>query len=274
MEISLLEYLLNEGESTSLDFKRDQYSFYGATDEDKGELLKDILAFANAWRRTDAYILIGVDEIKGGGDRVVGITSHLADSDLQQFVNSKTNKPLTFSYEAVTYNATQMGVIRITAKERPFYLKNKFGKLDSDKVYIRRGSSTTTASLDEVTKMMSLVLRDNNTQAELRALVSELEYFINTKVDDWYVKSKPFLSDQYQRVFSLGILASLDEELRNTLQECYAEIRNVDRLCLAGWGGSEMSRSSSLNEARSRFFEALPKAKKVRDALNLYLETS
>jgi predicted HTH transcriptional regulator len=59
-----MEELLNEDESSTLDFKRDQYPFDGATDEQKGELLKDILAFANAWRRTDAYILVGVKDLR------------------------------------------------------------------------------------------------------------------------------------------------------------------------------------------------------------------
>ena len=48
MNAVLMEELLNEDESATLDFKRDQYPFDNATDEQKGELLKDILAFANA----------------------------------------------------------------------------------------------------------------------------------------------------------------------------------------------------------------------------------
>ena len=71
---ALIENLLYGEEGVDLDFKQDQYKFAQAADEDKGELLKDILSFANAWRRNDAYILIGVKEIKGGRSEVVGIT--------------------------------------------------------------------------------------------------------------------------------------------------------------------------------------------------------
>jgi predicted HTH transcriptional regulator len=42
-------------------------------DDEKSELLKDILGFANAWRRATAYILIGVKEVRGGRSNVVGI---------------------------------------------------------------------------------------------------------------------------------------------------------------------------------------------------------
>ena len=120
----IVEQLLYASEGNDLDFKRDQYPFDGANDEDKGELLKDILAFANAWRRTDAYILIGVDEVPGGGkSTVVGISSHIDDANLQQFVSSKTQKPLTFSYQALLIEGKDVGVITIPIQERPFSLK-------------------------------------------------------------------------------------------------------------------------------------------------------
>ena len=52
MNNELFEQLLYEEESPSLDFKRDQYRFVRATEDDKSELLKDLLGFANAWRRS------------------------------------------------------------------------------------------------------------------------------------------------------------------------------------------------------------------------------
>lgn len=44
------------------------------------ELLKDVLAFANAFGRDEAFILIGVLEVKGSRAQVVGITDHLDDA--------------------------------------------------------------------------------------------------------------------------------------------------------------------------------------------------
>ena len=55
MDTRQLDALLSEDEGTALDFKRDQYPFEDATDEQKSELLKDMLAFANAWRRECVY---------------------------------------------------------------------------------------------------------------------------------------------------------------------------------------------------------------------------
>ena len=150
---NILEQLLHEEEGSALDFKRDQYPFEGEDDKPKSELLKDILAFANAWRRTTAYILIGVDEVKGGRSKIVGVGTHLDDAKLHQFVNSKTQQPIEFSYQPFRTENVEIGVIEIPIQKRPFYLKKKFGKLNADIVYKRDGSSTAIATPDEVARM-------------------------------------------------------------------------------------------------------------------------
>ncbi len=153
MNDKLIEELLNEDESSYLDFKRDQYPFDKATDEEKSELIKDIIAFANAWRRSDAYILIGVDDIQGGRSLVVSVNYHLNESNLQQLVKSKTQRPVLFSYQAYEFEGTQIGIITIPVQERPIYLIKDFGRLKKEVVYIRRGSSTDEANPDEIARM-------------------------------------------------------------------------------------------------------------------------
>src|SRR5690349_8412269 len=100
MNSAQFEALLHEDETVLLDFKRDQYPFAKATDDQKAEILKDILGFVNAWRRADSFILIGVQEMRGGRSIVVGISNQLSDHGLQQFVNSKTSRPIQFHYRA------------------------------------------------------------------------------------------------------------------------------------------------------------------------------
>lgn len=158
MNNELFEQLLYEEENPSLDFKRDQYRFARATEDEKSELLKDILGFANAWRRSDAYILIGVDDVRGGQGATIGIpeTDHLDDHSLQQFVNNLTNQPVRFHYEAFGFEGKQFGVIIIGEQVRPVYLKRDYGKLQKEKVYVRRGSSTDPtkpATLEEIAQM-------------------------------------------------------------------------------------------------------------------------
>lgn len=155
IDASLVERLLYEEESHELDFKEEQYRFAGATDEEKSELLKDVLAFANGWRRADAFILLGVREVKGGPSIVVGISQDLDDAQIQQFVNSKTQRPVTFSYRALQVRQERVGVIHIPVQTRPVFLKKDFGKLKKGAVYLRRGTSTDIADPDEIARMGS-----------------------------------------------------------------------------------------------------------------------
>ena len=149
----LVERLLHEEEGPALDFKRDQYPFDGQDNQTKSELLKDILSFVNSWRRTTAYILIGVEEVKGDRCDVIGVSEHLDDADLQQFVDSKTNRPVTFQYRQVHVDGVDIGMIEIPEQERPVFLSRRFGKLEQNTVYIRRGSSTAVARPDEIAQM-------------------------------------------------------------------------------------------------------------------------
>src|SRR5262249_34056617 len=152
------ERLLYEEESPTLDFKRDQYRFVKACDDEKSELLKDILGFANAWRRSEAYIIIGVEDVRGGRGNVFGIpkSEHLDDHSLQQFVNNRTNQPIRFHYEAFGFEGKQVGIIRVEIQTRPLYLKRDYGMLSKNAVYVRRGSSTDPskpASIEEIAQM-------------------------------------------------------------------------------------------------------------------------
>ncbi|WP_394849692.1 ATP-binding protein [Pendulispora brunnea] len=146
-------------ESDVLDFKSAQYLFSGATEDQKSELVKDILAFANAWKTDDAYIVIGAKENPGGRATLTGVSSHLDDARIQELVNSKTNHPVAFEYVALTFEGVSIAIIRIRrTQQRPIFLRKKFGRLEPNAVYLRRGSSTATAAPDEIARMGAAAL--------------------------------------------------------------------------------------------------------------------
>jgi hypothetical protein len=198
----LIEQLLNESESSTLDFKEQQYGFVGAIEEEKSELLKDILSFTNAFRRTDAYILIGVKEIKGARSIPVGIHDELDDASLQQFVNSKTQKPVTFTYYTIPIQGVKVGLIHVPVQERPIYLLKDYGKLKKGKVYIRRGTSTGEASPDEIVNMRPSM--EDRTISGIPAKV--LEYMVtdaNQRLDsmpeaDEVIQALGITADEYK----------------------------------------------------------------------------
>jgi len=177
-----IEELLEKDECDTLDFKCDQYKFENASIEDKSELLKDILAFANADRKTDAYILIGVREVKGGRSIPIGISQDIDDANLQQFVNKKVQKPVIFSYNTVMYKKMKLGLIHIPIQDRLIYLMKDYGKLGKNIVYIRRGTSTDIAFPNEIIEMN----RSDDKRTISGITASVLSYLIedaNTKID-------------------------------------------------------------------------------------------
>lgn len=166
----IIETLLKEDEGNELDFKRDQYPFDKASDEQKGELLKDLLAFANTDRTRDAFILIGCDESIQSADgsvHVRGINNHLDDANLQQFVNGKTNRHMRFAYRRMSLRGQQIGVLQIPVQRRPIFLRRDFGRLKEKAVYFRTGSSTSIAGPDEIHQMGQEDSRPQQTEPEL-----------------------------------------------------------------------------------------------------------
>jgi hypothetical protein len=154
MDKNTLEILLNKVESDTLDFKSEQYRFYDASEEEKSKLLKDILAFANGWKETDAHIFVGVQEKDRRASNVAGVTVHLADNDIQEFVNTKTNKPINFAVQTLQRNAVELDIITIAQTQtRPIYCRRSYGKVSQGVVYIRRGSSTAIADPEEISSM-------------------------------------------------------------------------------------------------------------------------
>lgn len=149
----MLEALLDMDEGPTLDFKREQYPFEKETAEVKSELLKDILAMVNANRYRTAYILVGVEEVKGGRSTLVGVDRHLEDASLHQFVNGKTNRAAEFSYMPFQVDDKEIGVFRIPIQERPVYSSKNYGKVSANTVYVRDGSSTVVANPDDIAAM-------------------------------------------------------------------------------------------------------------------------
>ena len=186
---ALFEQLLNQEEGIALDFKREQYPFDGKPKDVQSELLKDILAFANTQRNSSAYILIGVEEVKGGRSKVVGVENHLDDAKLQQFVNSKTQPPVDFAYFPFRTEGVEVGIIEIPIQKRPIYPKRTFGKVKENIVYIRRGSATMTATPDESTQM----------SIESASLASGVTPQIVSESED---SNEPFWKQNFENFFS------------------------------------------------------------------------
>lgn len=151
-----IKCLCREGESCRLDYKRDQYCLVGtkANDYEKSKCLKDILAFANTYRREgeSAYILIGVEEDSRHLGVVYGINEVLDPNVFQQLVDSKTQQKIPFSVYSLEVDGKTVQVIEILpcGGQPPFYLTKNFGPLLANTVYFRTNASTQIATPEEI----------------------------------------------------------------------------------------------------------------------------
>ncbi len=168
----LLDALRYQSEGTGLNFKMSQYRFVDASDYEKSELLKDILAIANAWRQGSGHIIPGFKDASPHPPEIIGITEHLDDASLQQFVQSKVKPKLNFHYEERIYKGKSIGIITIPEQTRPFYLIRAFGRSKSNVVYVRRGSSTDEAEPPEIAEMVHIDVGRGTARVELSILAS------------------------------------------------------------------------------------------------------
>ena len=170
MDDNLIESLLYRSEDPSVDYKSEQYVFSkqdlpedGLSKQEKtawletkkSELLKDVLAMANAWREGPAHILLGFKENKPHQPTLVGLdpSKLYDDAQFQQFIGSKVNAPLHFKYAVREYQGRPIGLITIERQQRPFYATTDYGSVAKNVVYVRRGSSTAIAEPQEIAAM-------------------------------------------------------------------------------------------------------------------------
>jgi len=210
----LLDRLRYKSEGTDIDFKSAQYRFANASDEEKVELLKDILAIANAWRDGPGYILVGFRDARPHPAEVVGITENIDDAKLQQFVNSKVTPKLTFTYEEHLYQDKTVGIIAIPKQNRPFALRQDFARLKRSVAYVRRGSSTDEADLAEVQQMgfhdrglgvpnVALKLLSGDGKEELESQVDLRFFTVPDDLPDYSSPISPGFEDVMRRSISM-----------------------------------------------------------------------
>lgn len=227
----LLTALRYKSEGTDIDFKSTQYRFIGGSEDNKAEMLKDILAMANAWRDGPGYILLGFKDQRPHPAEVVGISGTIDDAQVQQFVHGKVKPKLTFRYEEHLYEGKAVGVITIPKQKRAFYLAHAYGKLKSNVVYVRRGSSTDEAEPPEITAMALADAGRGDMRVDLSVFTTN-----NDSLPDTFARSYlKFIEDfpdyekprQARDPFEINVSPSIWHDNRDFWRE-YAEYVRVD----------------------------------------------
>jgi hypothetical protein len=158
MKISeILDY---HSESSTIDYKRDQYPI--GKNLKKHELLKDISAMANFPSDEDKYIIIGVLEKDGRPFDFFDIVDLVDQSKYQQYINSNIEPIINFEYKSFIYKGKNLAYFRIfNNKDQPYLFKKEVKNADEkDRIeyregdgFIRVGTSTKKMSRNDFEKI-------------------------------------------------------------------------------------------------------------------------
>ncbi len=131
----IIEY---ENEHTGLDFKAIQYR-----KEKYPELLKDVVAMANADIRGERFIIVGIKHKPNGEKEFLSIQENefIDVSTYQQLIHENIEPELSISYEPYNYNEKLLGILKIQGcTEQPYMLKKDYAKLKRGECFIRKGT--------------------------------------------------------------------------------------------------------------------------------------
>jgi hypothetical protein len=147
----LIEY---HNECEFLDFKREEYN-----ENNKPNLIKDVLAFANADVQGDRYIIIGVKK-SAGIVELNNIEPKYDSANIQQYIHANITPELQIEYDSFAYNDNNLVVLTIKDPvEQPYMTSKdvfyKAGKLclKANECWVRKGSYQVVASRNDYDRM-------------------------------------------------------------------------------------------------------------------------
>lgn len=215
IEEEVKELIDCHGESDYLDFKKEDYH-----KENKDELVKDIIAFANSHSIRNKYIIIGIKEKNNVCEEIKGIDKEKAkdEAEFQQIIRTYIKDDLIVEYKIINIEGKDLIIIKIPATNntnRPYMVKTQIKNLKENEIYIRKGSTTALANK----KDLEYMFKENKNsrlvvQSYLNGMLSNKIqlYEVNSKVEKYkqkkFEKLKQFV-DEINKLkgneFSFGI---------------------------------------------------------------------
>ena len=164
----LIERLLGQDESPTLDYKSRLVRF--DNDYYKAEFIKNVICMANTPRDGSAYIVVGIVCKPDGSKKVIGVSEHPDDANLQTLIGGRVQPIPRFHYRTISYQGKSLGLLEIFPRRRgPFMpIWGYQEMLRRDVVYFRRGSSNEEAKAEDLHEIVEWM-----TAADQTAIIEE-----------------------------------------------------------------------------------------------------
>ncbi len=156
---TLEQIILEQNESSNLDFKATQYK--------KGkfeDFLVDIISMANADTNNSKYIVVGVKAHANGEKQLIGINETFVDeATYQQLINENIEPDIKLDYFSLVIKDVTLGVFHLSdCQDPPYMLKKDYGKLKKGDSFIRKGSHQTRLTRKDINRILLLINERQN----------------------------------------------------------------------------------------------------------------
>lgn len=197
-----LLYLLTQDEGLKLDFKED---FDMDLHSKRSELSKDIIAMANS-QGGRGYLIYGVEDKT---KKIKGVDKEkFAEERIQQLITMTIDPPISIRIEYFEIEGKDIVTITVFKSHNRPHQSRQTGAF-----YIRRGSTTDTARIDEIASLFQKSNLIGNEKLPLYNLdIDTLDFKL---VDDYLTKSNIIgETDNLELLSDIGII-SYDQETRD-----------------------------------------------------------
>ena len=151
--------LLNSTETNRVDYKR-KMGFKNGTDQQKANLLKDVLAMSNATHGDVGYLVFGVNHTLTGNE-IIGVeeSDSVDNSRLTNYINSKTNKDIEFYYYEYVIQDKKIGILTIKPDGYVRYVTETICGTRDNAVYYRNNDTNAIMSPSEIADRAIMKIR-------------------------------------------------------------------------------------------------------------------
>ena len=219
----------NDGESTNLDFKKEEYkkSSYSS-------LIKDVLSMANALNPDVKRIILGVKHKPDGSKEFIGLNNITDQATLENIIQDNIEPNVNFKYYPYNFKDKTLGIIEIADNDnKPYMMKKDYQPLVKGDIWIRKGSRQSRATREDLDKMIDFKRKVAFNNKIIIGFGKELKNSIN--LPKCNIKKENFPSEIRKKEME-NLIEKLDNRYNTNNEKERSELTPLEKIASIGIG--------------------------------------
>ncbi len=219
----------NDGESTNLDFKKEEYkkSSYSS-------LIKDVLSMANALNPDVKRIILGVKHKPDGSKEFIGLNNITDQATLENIIQDNIEPNVNFKYYPYNFKDKTLGIIEIADNDnKPYMMKKDYQPLVKGDIWIRKGSRQSRATREDLDKMIDFKRKVAFNNKIIIGFGKELKNSIN--LPKCNIKKENFPSEIRKKEME-NLIEKLDNRYNANNEKESSELTPLEKIASIGIG--------------------------------------